>query len=163
MQHRTVILPRRRTGLTLYEVVLAFAIFMLAMAAISQVLTVGTRAALNSQLQSQAALLAESKMAEVVAGAQPMTPTANELFSEDDPSWMWDMEVTDASRVSAAGLKEVTLTVRHSSNAGENAVYTIRRYVRDPMIFVDAANQAADKAAEEAANSSSSSGMTGGM
>ncbi len=168
MQNRRRTIPTAngsisRAGLTLYEVVLAFAIFLMSMAAISRILSLGSRAAIQSQLRSEAALLAEGKMAEVVAGAQPMTPTAGELFSADDPSWQWDLEITDVSRVSASGLKEVVVIVRHvTSDDTENATFTIKRYVRDPMIFIEAANETADAAAQSAESESNSS-STGGM
>ncbi len=55
-------------GLTLFEVVIAMAIFAGAITALSQALSTATRAALQARLQSQAVLLCQTKMAEVVGG-----------------------------------------------------------------------------------------------
>ena len=60
-----------RRGITLYEVVIALVIFSGSIAAISEGVSTGVRAALQSRLQSQAILLCESKMGEVMAGVVP--------------------------------------------------------------------------------------------
>ena len=60
-----------RRGITLYEVVIALVIFSGSVAAISEAVSTGMRAAVQSRLQSQAILLAQSKMQEVIAGSFP--------------------------------------------------------------------------------------------
>ena len=60
----------RRSGFTLLEVIISLAIFVSAFAAFSQLFTLGSRAAVQAALQTQAAVRAEAKMAEVVAGVE---------------------------------------------------------------------------------------------
>lgn len=154
----------RRAGLTIYEVVLSMAIFVLAMVAISQLISTGSRASVNAQLQSQAAIRAENKMAEVVSGYRPLAAVAGEA-DPDDQRWLWSLNVVDSQNTT--GLKELTVTITHLSDTGEaDATYTLQRLMRDPQLYIDAAlaEEEAAAAAEAKANSanSSSSNTTGG-
>ena len=71
-----------RRGITLYEVVIALVIFSGSVAAISEAVSTGMRAAVQSRLQSQAILLAQSKMQEVIAGVVPRQSVAQSAFTE---------------------------------------------------------------------------------
>lgn len=149
---------RLRNGLTLYEIVLSIAIFTMAMAAISQLITIGSRASIQAQLQTEAAIRAENKMAEIVSGYQPLAAVAGEADPENN-RWLWSLDVVDAPN--ATGLKELTVTVTHLSQVGEaDASYSIKRLMRDPQLYFDAA-LAEEEAAAEATNQSSG-GSTGG-
>jgi general secretion pathway protein I len=153
----------RRCGLTIYEVVLSMAIFVMAMVAISQLITTGSRASTEAQLHSQAAIRAESKMAEIVSGSQPLSAVAGEA-DPSDSRWVWSMDAVDSAN--ASGVKELTVTVTHLSEAGEADVsYTLKRLMRDPQLYIDAAlaEDEAAAAAQAKANSanSKSSGSTG--
>ena len=64
-----------RPGLTLLEVLVALAIFLLSFAAISQLVTTAGHRALEARRKEEAARLARSKLAEVFAGAVPLTWT----------------------------------------------------------------------------------------
>src|SRR5690606_17451270 len=61
-----------RRGISLFEVVLAFSIFLGALTAITQVLRTGSRAAIRAQLESEAVLICEQRLNEVVAGVVPL-------------------------------------------------------------------------------------------
>jgi len=136
----------RSAGLTLYEVVLAMTIFLLAMAAISQIIRTGSRASIQAKLETDAAILAETKMGEVVAGAVSLTDGEGGQISADDPYWNWNLAVANAN---IDGLKDVTVTVNHLGQDGQpDATYSIRRLVRDPQIYIDAALEAEQQAAE---------------
>jgi general secretion pathway protein I len=145
----------RRRGLTIYEVVLSMAIFVLAMVAVTQLVSSGSRASVNAQLQSQAALRAETKMAEVVAGFQPLASVAGEADPEDE-RWLWSLDVVDSA--ATTGVKELTVTITHLSEAGEaDASYSLKRMMRDPQLYIDAAQAEEEAAAQAAAKTSSSS------
>jgi type II secretion system protein I len=147
-----------RNGLTLYEIVLSIAIFTMAMAAISQLITIGSRASIQAQLQTEAAIRAENKMAEIVSGYQPLAAVAGEADPENN-RWLWSLDVVDAPN--ATGLKELTVTVTHLSQVGvADASYSIKRLMRDPQLYFDAA-LAEEEAAAQATNQSSG-GSTGG-
>lgn len=82
-------------GLTLFEVVIAMAIFAGAITALSQALATATRAALQARLQSQAVLLCQTKMAEVVGGAIPSSGSGESSFSEPGlEGWTYSVNVS---------------------------------------------------------------------
>lgn len=125
----------RRKGLTLFELLLALAIFLMSLAALAQLLDSGARAAAQSQLKTEAILRCESKLGELVSGITPIVEVSDQAF-DDDPSWSWRLTVTDGPW---PNLQLVEVQVLHTgrSSLGDSS-YTLRRYVRDPRLFVDA-------------------------
>ena len=139
--------PRR--GLTLYEVLLALLILLGAMTVLAQHITVGSRASVKGQLQTRAALLCEAKLAEVLAGVEPMTPVADRSLEAAGTGWSWTLEVAQGA---AADLLDLTVTVRHVDSLGhQNASFTLRRLTRNPLVLLEAANAAATAASSSAA------------
>ena len=132
---------KNRSGLTLLEVVLTLAIFVGAMAVLSQLVSTGYRAALSSRLQTQAIIRAEAQMNEVVANPSLMVSAAGMPFeNEYNPNafgqWQWSLDVQ--SWTQNANLLQLELTVTHYSEDGiPNANYTLRRYVRDPQVLLE--------------------------
>lgn len=123
---------RSRGGLTIYEVFLALALMLGALAVLSQHVAVGTRAGVRGRLQTQAAMLAETKLAEVLAGAEPMAATSGAL---PEAGWSWSLEVAAGPQ---EDLLDLTVKVTHSNTAGENdASFMLKRLVRDPQVFLD--------------------------
>jgi general secretion pathway protein I len=128
-----------RRGITLFEVMLALAIFLGAFAAISQVIDLGRQASVAGQLENEAVLRAQTKLAEVIAGVEPMSALQGQAF-EDDPNWTWGLEMGDGPHVDLLGL---TVTVEHvRPNGSIDASYMLTRMVRDPQLFIDAAASA---------------------
>jgi general secretion pathway protein I len=142
-------------GLSLFEVIVALAIFMGSIAAIGQLVSNGVRGAVQAKLQSQATLRAETKMAEVVSGVVPLHSATSGVFP-DDPSWSWNVAVVAGSH---EGLYFVEVTAAHASTAAAGKQsYSLRRLVRDPQVELDAyAKQQADAAAAASSGSGSSS------
>ncbi|HET6328936.1 MAG TPA: hypothetical protein VFG04_29905 [Planctomycetaceae bacterium] len=138
-----------RRGITLYEVVIAIAIFAGAIVALSEALTTATRAALQSRMQSQAVLLCETKMAEVVAGATPATSSGEVPFTDPGlEGWTWSVNVNPATH---AGINQVEITVNRRQGANSvDASFTLTRLLRDPQAFVTSATQATKQKALEA-------------
>ena len=135
--------------MSLFEVLLAIAIFLMAMTALSQLISGGRRSSLDASLRTQAVLHAETIMNEVIAGAKPMEVATSEQITEGDTNWFWSLSVEDAE---VDGLKDLTVTVVHVSNGDrENIKYTLRRFVRDPAVFEEAALEADAEAEAEAA------------
>jgi general secretion pathway protein I len=140
-----------RTGLTLYEVVLSLTLFLGAMLAISQIISTGSRAAVQSRLQTQAILRCESKLSEILAGVEPMESVSNTQFEEETAKWVWSLEIGPGPH---EALLDLTVSVSHISQDGNpDSTYSLRRFVRDPQLFVDAAEAAAEAEAEAAAES----------
>jgi general secretion pathway protein I len=135
-----------RRGITLYEVVLALAIFSGAMAAISQVIATGARAALQARLQSQAILLCESKMGELLGGVIPPQPVSEASFASD-PSlegWTWSLAINTGPRT---GLTSVEVSVAcRSAGSQVDASFTVARLVRDLTAFTTSTIQTQQQA-----------------
>ncbi len=120
-----------RPGLTLFEVVLALAILLVALTALSQLVSTGRRAAIQSRLQTEATLLCESKLAAVLANAEPWQPV-NDMPFELDPNWNWSLQVQPGPDPDLLQL-EVTVTSA-ATETGDSAACTLRRLVRDPQL-----------------------------
>lgn len=139
-------------GITLYEVVVALAIFAGSMAAISEAVSTGMRAALQSRLQSQAILLCETKMSEVLAGAVPRQSTGEAAFLEPQlDGWRWTVNVKPGPHTGLM-LVEVEVAYRAVSSPAD-ASFSVARLVRDPSAFASSttAANAATLAAKAAA------------
>ena len=128
--------PPSRRGITLFEVMIALAIFLGSLAAIGQIVDVGSVAASRGRLHSEAVLRCETKLAEVIAGIEPMTAVSGQMF-EDDPEWSWTLTIADGPY---SDLLELTVDVIHQrSNGTSNAEFSLTRLIRDPQLFIDAA------------------------
>jgi len=129
---------RARRGLTLLEILVALGIFFASMAMLSQVSWNGTRAAVQARLRSQAILRCEAKLAEVVSGVETLQPRTNVPFP-DDSKWTWSLSISDTTY---PDLLQLDVTVAHTGNSSlANVSFTLRRWMRDPALFQDAALQ----------------------
>jgi general secretion pathway protein I len=134
----TVCLPTRK-GLTLLEVLVAVTIFFGSLTAILQLLATGQQAELMTRLQTEAVMRCESVMAEVVSGVKELKSADAQPFTDHDGTgtWQWTLEVASTE---TANLLQVTVTVEYVLSKDDiPATYTLRRYLRDPQIFLDAA------------------------
>ena len=151
--------PRSRAGLTIYEVFLALTLLLGALAVLSQHIAVGRRAAVQGQLQTRAALLCETKLAEVLSGIEPMTTVASMPIADVGEGWNWSLEV-------AAGptqdLLNIAVTAAHANDRGEtDASVTVRRLARDPQVFLDTGTDSSSDSTSPSSSSSSSSSLSG--
>ncbi|MCH7988263.1 MAG: hypothetical protein IID46_03830 [Planctomycetes bacterium] len=132
--------------MTLYEVVISLTIFLGAMLAISQIISVGSRAAVQARLQTQAILRCESKLSEILAGVEPMESVSNAQIEEDTANWVWSLEIGQGPH---EVILDLTVSVSHINQEGNpDSTFSLRRYVRDPQLFIDAAEAAAEAEAE---------------
>jgi hypothetical protein len=121
-------------------VLLALAVFLGAFTVIGQIVSTGSQASVAGQLESDAVLRAQTKLAEVVGGIEPVAGVQGESF-EDDPDWTWSLTVSDGPH---EDLLLLTITVEHLRADGTpNASFVLNRVVRDPQLFIDAAADAA--------------------
>ncbi len=142
-----------RQGFTLLEVVLSMTIFFGSIAMLAQINWNATRAAVQSRMRAQAILRCESKLQEVIAGAVALSDQSNVAF-EDDKTWTWSL-TTGATNFPELITVEVTVS-RQVEGALGSTSQTLRRWIRDPYLFEEAAAAAADAA-------STSSSTTGSM
>lgn len=128
----------QRRGISLLEIVLSVAIFMLGFAGIVSSLEMGKRAEVGARLQSEAVVRCEAVMGEILCGAtEPASSDGNRFDDDESGNWTWNAKVADAG---TTNLLEVTVVVEHRPGGGEpNASFSISRYMRDPQIFLDAA------------------------
>ena len=131
-----------RRGLTLFEVVLSLAIFLGALTALSQLAHNGSRAAVQARFQSQAILRCESKLAEVTAGVVPLEAVEGASFEDDPEHWTWSLAVEQGPH---DDLLALAVTVRYSGASLANVSQTLRRFVRDPQLYIDAALNAPEE------------------
>ncbi len=125
-----------RRGLTLLEIILALAIFFGSLAALAQLSWNGARAAVQARLKTQAIIRCEAKLAEVLSGAQRLAPVTNTPFP-DNAAWTWSLKITETNY---PDLLQLEVMVSHSGNSRmANTQFTLRRWMRDPALFQDAA------------------------
>lgn len=126
-----------RQGITLFEVVLALAIFVGAFAAISEILRNGSQAATRSQMASEGALRCENQLNAMLVEAVPLQTTPPTPF-EDDSEWQWSANVVESA---VPNLFQVEMVVQHvrSIDGSVNATTSLTRLIRNPQIYLDAA------------------------
>lgn len=127
-----------RRGLTLLEIILSLAIFFGALAILSQLGWNGTRAGVRARLKTQAIIRCETKLAEVLSGAESLTPKSRVPFP-DSSAWNYSVSISETQ---FPDLLQVDVTVAHSGGTQlANVDFTLRRWMRDPSLFMNAAIQ----------------------
>jgi Tfp pilus assembly protein PilV len=96
-------------GVILLEVLLALTLFVVAATVIGGAMLNSVRASAHLRTESDGVNLAQSKLAELVAGAAPVVDTGVTDFGDDLPGWKYQIEATDL--IDTPGLKRVTVTV----------------------------------------------------
>jgi type II secretion system protein I len=82
----------RSTGFTLLEIILALAILAGSLAALGEVMRLADKNATMTRDETQAHILADSIMDELVAGARELTAVNRAAFDPNwDPQWMYSI------------------------------------------------------------------------
>ncbi|HET6576358.1 MAG TPA: hypothetical protein VFG68_22345 [Fimbriiglobus sp.] len=141
--------PARRPGLSLLEILLALAIFLLSLVAIGGLVDAGSERGLSAAMQAAGTRLAQSKLAEVESGAIPVSTGGQGTFL-DEPDWNWSVDPT------SAGVPNVyQVTVRAWREAG-GRTYEV---VLTQMIF-DPAQMGSAAEAQKPTTTATGSGTT---
>ncbi len=166
--------PRGRRGqaFSLLEVILALTILGVSLAVLGELARWGLRHAAYSRDMTQAQLLCESKMAEIVAGISWPEPAASvpfaaeDLLDPNDPvGWVYTIELAETDQ---PGLVAVAVTVSQNLPPERKPVQcTLVRWIPDPGLqSYDMATEAAAEALQNQQSASSGStnvrGSTGG-
>ena len=118
----------RRPGLSLVEILLALAIFIMSLAAIGLLINIGSDHGTEARLHSTGARLAQSKLAEIEAGVVALTEPGGS-FDGADASWQWTLTAEPYSPT----LYFVTVTVTRDIN-GRTFELSVSQYLLDPAI-----------------------------
>lgn len=125
--------PARRPGISLLEVLLSLAIFLLSLVAIGRLVDLGTDSALEAQAQATATRLAQSKLAEAEAGAIALDAADGGTF-DVEPEWNWQ---TDPVPTNVPNLYAVTVKVSRDFR-GKTFQVEMTQMIMDPRQMGDA-------------------------
>lgn len=123
-----------RNGLSLLEVLVALAIFLIALAAIATLMDTANTQASDAAGTTTATRLAQSKLAEVEAGLIGVTDGGSGTFEGDESAWSW--EVTSAA-TGVINLYDVSVRVYRPE--GRPLEVTLHQTVYDPALMNNAA------------------------
>ena len=147
LELRTRRAARARRALSLLEVILAIAILAGCIAAIGQLIHLGSREAEEARDMTRAQLLCESKIEEIAAGVTP-AEAASAVPFENDPGWMYSVAVNPLDR---ENLIEVRVTVQQAQSTYLQPLsVTFVRWMLDPGI--QTVEETTEPAAEEPAD-----------
>jgi type II secretory pathway component PulJ len=125
-----------QAAFTLLEMVLALSLFLGAVTVLAQIVWNGQRAATQARLRTEAAFRCESKLAEILSGAEMFQPQQNISFA-DDPRWTWSSLIAAGQYPELLHLKVI---VQHrGGNPAANAEFSLERWMRDPAVLQSAA------------------------
>jgi Tfp pilus assembly protein PilV len=126
MLSRSALAHRRRLGLSLIEVLLAMAIFFMAIVAIARLVDMGTDSELNARMNAIGSRLVQAKMAEIESGFTPLDSTGGQ-FDNSDSDWSWTMTSTSVG----TNFYNVTVTVSRDLK-GQQFTISIGQMIFDP-------------------------------
>jgi general secretion pathway protein I len=146
---------RGRQGLTLLEVVIALAIFLIALVPIWRLVSMGGELALDVQQQAQASMLCQGKLDGVKVGAEPRNGAGS--VDIGNVSWNYTIESTPAD---VDNLYQVKVTVKCDRKDGKTMEATLTQMVFDPAFR--GSTLATPTTSGSMSGSSSASSSTGG-
>ncbi|MCE9567227.1 MAG: prepilin-type N-terminal cleavage/methylation domain-containing protein [Planctomycetes bacterium] len=118
----------RRAGLSLIEVLVAMAIFFIAIVAVSRLVDMGMDRELDARFNATGARLAQAKLAEFETGITAMTSTSGDFAAtESEPGWTWTMQADPQG----TNLYLVTVTVTRDQK-GRPFTLTLAQMMLDP-------------------------------
>ncbi len=155
----------RRRAISLLEVVLALAILGIAAAYLAQSMQLSSQNALRAQRLTQAELVFESVMNQVIAGLIPAEASGwvDYTATSANGNWRYMIEVSQAELEGMIGIRIAVQEVRPSIDMSmEPPDLVATRWIIDPTLNLDVPPQTTDGATtgSNATGSSSSGGGT---
>lgn len=124
-----------RSAFTILEIILSIAILGFVLSAVGQILNVGTQASVRSRHLSEAAIRADTVMAEILAGVHPKQATADVPFEDAPDRWFWSLDVIEGPHIDLLNLQ---LVVSHRrSDTTSDMTFTLNRWVRTDEVFLE--------------------------
>jgi type II secretion system protein I len=156
----------RRSAFTLLEVILALAILTGSLAVLGELVRRGLDSAERARDLSRATLIAEAKIAEIVAlatagGLMPQAVSSAVVEPELEPSgtWLYSVEIGDTGSPEVAAVR--VIVERDQPAAKRPVSCAITRWVRASLTTPSTSSDTTSASSSSGSNSSSSSG--GGM
>lgn len=137
----------RKSGLSLLEVILALSILAAASAYLAQIMHLAAENAIRADIQTEAEIVAENVMNQVVAGVLPTMSASWTPYSNPNPmgsmnmstQMQWNYTINSfASEV--PGMLCVRVSVQHiapGTTTNAKTDYTINRWIIDPSYGLD--------------------------
>ena len=146
-----------RPGLSLFEVIISLAIFLMALAALAFLLTIAGNNAQESSQRSNALRLCQSKMSEVISGVVSLQGGGGGAF-EQEPEYQWSVDAQQNGSVQ--GLYNVTVKVSRKRANGSKLEVTLSQMVLDPTIAGSTQDTPAGPASGTSITSTTTSGTS---
>ena len=143
--------PPQRAGLSLLEVLVALAIFLISLASIAGLVDFGAERAQAASMTTLGTRLAQAKLAEIEAGVSPPNSSESGTF-EDEPDWTFAVEPGAAL---AANTYPVTVRVSREMGGRQYEV-VLTQVIFDPAFQGKAA--AITKPTDSTATTTASTG-----
>jgi len=150
-QHAAPGIRQPRRGLSLLEVLIALAIFLFSLLALSQLIDMGGADAQEIDWLGRASLIAQSRMAEVLAGSIPLS-SQSDANCDEDSDFSWSM---DAQPETPPGLYRVKITVSRNRTDGSRFETVLNQMVLDPN------SRGATDGTDSTSSSTTGTGTTG--
>lgn len=116
-------------GLTLLEVVIALAIFLMALVPIWHLVSLGGERALDVQQQAQASMLCQGKLDSVKIGAEPLNGSGT--VDIGSLTWMYTIEST---LTEVDNLYSTKVSVKYDRPDGKSVEASLTQMVIDPSV-----------------------------
>jgi len=149
--------PTTRAGLSLLEVLVSLAIFLLALVALGEIISFASDRALDVQHRSEALQICLSKLAEVQAGSIPLQSQDLTPCDEDD-QYQWAVDVEAGA---ATGLYNVTVRVTRERANHSQLEVSLSQMVIDPATLGSTQDMPSTQSATDLSTSTTSSSTTG--
>jgi Tfp pilus assembly protein PilV len=137
--------------LTLLEVLVSLAVFLLALVGIARLIALGNERALDVQDQNEGLQRCQSKLNEVISGAAPLQSQADVPYN-DNTTWQYTL---DCNPTDVPNLWHVRVTASRQRPDGATPQVTLTQLVFDPTLR---GGTAPASPTEDAASSSGTSG-----
>src|SRR5947209_13117077 len=120
-----------RRGLSLLEVLVALAVFLISYIAIWELMNLSGKQALTLSYRNQATQLAQAKLAEVTSGVVPLSGQGDTAFEDeyDAPNYTYAIDISDGA---VSTLKVVTVTVTRTGQDGSTVKVKVSQMMLDP-------------------------------
>ena len=149
---RACVQRKRRDGITLLEVILAIAILGSSMAMISELVRVGSVSAARARDYTNAQLICESKLNELIAGAIPIAAATQQQVADMGLVDLWYFSVV-VNPLDTEGLVAVQVLVEKGVEQGQRPMtFSLMRWMVDPALEQEAVELQLEAEALEAQN-----------